>query len=85
MSPGTLCANVKISTTCLLLYGHTNPCVYVQLVESNLTAEEKDCDVADFLGTSSLKELSIDDDHVKGFDDELLATLRGKLSATQTG
>jgi|TARA_B110000881_G_C18557783_1_gene507972 hypothetical protein len=60
-----------------------------QILEKHLSnlvkALEKDYDVADFLGKSSLKELSIDDDHVKGFDDELLATLRGKLSATQTG
>lgn len=42
--------------------------------------------MADFLGTSSLNELSIDDDQVVGFDDELLATdFGGQLSAAQTG
>ena len=59
-----------------------------QILEKHLPnlvkALEEDYDVADFLGTSSLKELSIDDDHVKGFDDELLATLRSELSAAQT-
>lgn len=59
-----------------------------QILEKHLPnlvkALEEDYDVADYLGTSSLKELSIDDDHVVGFDDELLATLRGELSAAQT-
>jgi sulfur relay (sulfurtransferase) DsrF/TusC family protein len=59
-----------------------------QVLERNLPnlvkALEEDYDVADFLGISSLKELSIDDDHVVGFDDELLTTLRRELSAAQT-
>ncbi len=44
---------------------------------------EEDYDVADYLGSSTLKELSIDDDHVIGFDDELLATMSRELSAAQ--
>ncbi|MFT7471095.1 MAG: hypothetical protein ACI8XU_000990 [Kiritimatiellia bacterium] len=59
-----------------------------QILEKHLPtlvkALEENYDVADFLGSSSLKELSIDDDHVVGFDNELLATLRDELSATQT-
>jgi len=46
-------------------------------------ALEEDYNVADFLGSSTLKELSIDDDHVIGFDDELLESIREELSAAQ--
>lgn len=34
-----------------------------------------------FFGDSSLLELSLDDDHVIGFDDEMLAELRKELNA----
>ncbi|PCI79070.1 MAG: hypothetical protein COB20_05640 [SAR86 cluster bacterium] len=44
---------------------------------------EEDYEAADILDSSTLKELSIDDDHVRGFDDELLATLGSELSAAQ--
>ena len=39
--------------------------------------------MANHLGSSTLKELWIDDDHVIGFDDELLAAMGRELSAAQ--
>ena len=44
-------------------------------------ALDEDYDAADFLGASSLKELSIDDDHVIGFDEGLLLTLKRELKS----
>jgi len=44
-------------------------------------ALEEDYDIADYLGSSSLLELSIDDDHVIGFDDDMLASLKKELTA----
>jgi len=46
-----------------------------------LKALEEDYDIADYLGASSLRELSIDDNHVIGFDDDMLASMRKELAA----
>jgi hypothetical protein len=46
-------------------------------------AMDEDFEVMDFLGDSSLKELSIDDDHVKNFDAELLAKVESELAKAQ--
>lgn len=46
-------------------------------------ALDEDYDIADFLGSSSLKELSIDDDHVGNFDEEMLARLDEALAAAR--
>ena len=42
---------------------------------------DENYDPADFLGASSLKELSIDDDHVIGFDEGVLLTLKRELNS----
>ena len=48
-------------------------------------ALDEDYDAADFLGDSSLKELSIDDNHVIGFDEDLLLTLERELNGAAAG
>lgn len=44
-------------------------------------ALEERFEVQEFLGSSSLRELSIDDEHVIGFDEEMLAALKTELEA----
>lgn len=48
-----------------------------------IKAMDEDLDVMDFLGSSSLKELSIDDNHVLNFDEEMLAKLQSELAEAQ--
>ena len=52
-------------------------------VPNLVRAMEDDFDVSQMLGDSSLKELSIDDEHVKNFDEELLEKLRVELAQAQ--
>lgn len=44
-----------------------------------VTAFEEDLSIIGFFGDATLKELSIDDDHVLGFDEELLQTISEEL------
>ncbi|MDA0687143.1 MAG: hypothetical protein O2948_00755 [Proteobacteria bacterium] len=44
-------------------------------------ALEERLEVQEFLGSSSLLELSIDDEHVIGFEEEMLAALKTELEA----
>ena len=46
-----------------------------------VVALDDNYDAREFLGSSSLLELSLDDDHVIGFDEELLEKLRAELRA----
>ena len=52
-------------------------------IPSLVKGMEEDFDLEVFLGSSSLKELSIDDEHVKGFDEELLEKLKNDLALAQ--
>ena len=48
-----------------------------------IKALEEDLEILRFMGTSSLRELSIDDAHVVGFDEEKLEAIRLELLPDQ--
>lgn len=54
-----------------------------QFLPGLMRAMDEDYNAMEFLGSSSLRELSIDDDHVIGFDEALLEKLTVALAAAQ--
>lgn len=53
-------------------------------LENLVKAFEEDWDVQDYFFDASLRELSIDDNHVKGFTQEMLNKIEAELIVLQT-